>query len=64
MADQSNLRERLEALIKDYGTTQAFVCKNTRIVKSELCRFMKKTVVLAPSQVQRLDRFLSEHGYN
>ncbi|WP_294854033.1 hypothetical protein [uncultured Oscillibacter sp.] len=62
--DQSNLRIRLNALISDFGTTQTYICKETGIAPSELCRFRRKTVILTPAQAQRLDHFLIERGYS
>lgn len=61
--DQSNLRVRLNALISDFGTTQTYICRETGIAPSELCRFRRQTVILAPTQAQRLDQFLTERGY-
>ena len=63
MADQTELLDRLNKFIDDYGSTQSFICSKTRIVRSELCRFRQKTVVLAPLQVKRLDEFLKSRGY-
>ena len=64
LEQQDNLRDRLNMLMDDYGTTQNFICEKTGLAPSELCRFRKETVVLNQTQVNKLNGFLTERGYD
>lgn len=62
--EQDNLRIRLNALVADYGSTLAYVCRQTHITAPELTKFKKRTLCLSPSQAERLNAFLAERGYD
>lgn len=64
MEKQNDLRIRLCALISDYGTTITYIAQKANIDRSSLSKFRNGKLYLEPSQVQRLDRFLSERGYS
>jgi len=64
MGDQAALRLQLCALIKDYGSTTAFISRETKIDQSELNKFKLGKLYLTPPQVERLDRFLRVRGYD
>jgi len=63
LTEQLELLERLNNFMNEFGSTQAFICSKTKIIRSELCRFRQRTVVLSPMHVQRLDQFLKSRGY-
>ena len=63
MSDQTALRIRLGALMRDYGTTIMYIATETKIDRSQLNKFKLGKLFLEPHQVQRLDQFLNERGY-
>ena len=62
--NQAELRIRTDAIIADYGTKQAFICKHTGIRDSDFTKFLRYNMDLRPEQSANLDKFLSVRGYS
>ena len=63
MLEQKEIIKRLKAMMKVYGTPNAFVGKKTGLDNSTICRLLKDDINLKQENLEKLDKFLSVRGF-
>lgn len=63
MLEQKEIIKRLKAMMKVYGTPNAFVGKKTGLDNSTICRLLKDDINLKQENLDKLDKFLSDRGF-